>query len=117
MEITKSGIPYTWSLVSTEGIEVILFPELNHTKHNIFQSKMELTLERDIVRMRVATLDDKIEQFWSEVFKIADKTYNLHWSQITNDYKSLRKSVLNNISPEEYVLMYLDQWKKNIKTE
>lgn len=104
-EITKNGIPYTWELSGSAGAAFILYPEPQHTEADIFNAKMWLRDNRDVVSIRTATEQDRDELYRAEIFRHPD-TKPLKWYQIaanTEHLATVRKYRTAGKTADDYV--------------
>lgn len=102
MQTTSNGVPYEDHIVSPKGAQFILFPNSDHSKKDVDCAKRELRIMRDVVSIRVASLEDRIDKYRSQVYT-HPKCKNLKWFQINDDRKIMLNYLRSNRSPEEYV--------------
>jgi hypothetical protein len=80
----------------------------------IEQAKRELRDTRDVVRLRIATDDDRDEDYRDEIFR-NQATRHLKWFEIFDDKDVIRDSRQNGVSIEEFiewhVLPFINQTK------
>ncbi|GAA0536994.1 hypothetical protein [Chitinophaga japonensis] len=113
-EKTKNGIQYTWEIVSENGAGFILFPEPHHTREDIDAALSELRHDRDVVRLRVATVDDWDERYRKEIFS-HPLVGKLRWFEINDDPRIINHERRKGTSAEDYVNRFVLPFKECVK--
>lgn len=101
-EYTGNGILYTWDLAGSAGAAFILFPDANHTKADIDTAKAWLRDNHDVVRLHVATDEDRDYLYKGEIFQ-QPETKPLKWYEIEQDEKIIRRERLKGTSAADFV--------------
>jgi len=106
-EKTTNGITYTEAIASSEGASFILFPDKNHTLEMLAVAVKEIKQSRDVVSIRIATEEDRDEQYRTEIF-INPATHTLRWYEINaDDHKLLRKERKKGTTTDAYIEKYV----------
>jgi len=105
-EHTPNGIMYKWYLVGPQGAGFILFPEKSHTKEDINRAKLHLRNSQDVVTLRLANIDDRVDHYKAKVFE-HPATRPLKWYQIAQDELVLKREMLKGTTPDEYVQQFV----------
>lgn len=100
METTPNGIKYDYS-ICTSGAMFIVYPNKN-TEFEIKEAIKYIRDNRDMVSLRLARFEDKVELFRHELFT-HEKTRHLKWYQIFDVLKVQKKYVADGISIEHYI--------------
>jgi len=102
-EKTSNGILYTEELVNINGAGFILYPDKTHTPEMIAQAIKEIRSERDVVRLSIATEEDRDRLYRTEIF-LHTAVRPLKWYEINaDDYKVLRRERRKGTSIDAYV--------------
>lgn len=100
METTPNGIKYNYSLVYS-GAMFIVYPNKN-TESEIKEAIKYIRDNRDVVSLRLATFEDKVELFRSDIFR-SQKTKHLKYFQINDDLQKLKKCVADGLTVDFYI--------------
>jgi hypothetical protein len=100
METTPNGIRYDYSL-GNQGGYFIVYPNKN-SESEILEAIKYIRSNRDVVSIRLAKFEDKVELFKSDLFR-DKRTKHLKWFQINDEIKLLKKAVSNDWTLDYYI--------------
>lgn len=102
-ERTRNGIRYTESLAGSDGMGFILFPSDGDTPDRVAAAVQELRRERDVVALRVATPDDRDEDYVTEIFR-QPAVKHLRWYEIyAGEWERIRREREAGTTAADYV--------------
>lgn len=117
-EYTNTGMKYTSYLMGSRGAGFILFPDPEHNSQQITAAIAELRATRDLIRVRIATEDDRDFIYMREIFR-QPGVPGLRWYQINTDAKLIRRERLKGTSPKKYadtyVLPFIEQTEERYR--
>lgn len=101
-EYTTTGMKFTSYLMGSNGAGFILFPDPQHNSQQITAAIAELRNTRDLIRVRIASEDDRDMMYLREIYR-QPEVRPLRWYQINTDPKLIRRERLKGTSAAEYV--------------
>lgn len=104
--VTTNGIEYSWQLAGANGASFILFPNKNHTKDMIVRAISELRSTRDVVTIRSANFNDRINRYESEIYK-DPRVRNLKSYQFSVDHSLLKTEFQKGTYSNDFVTYFI----------
>lgn len=108
-EKTQNGIEYTEEIISCNGAAFILYPSRSHSPEMVKAAIAEIRSARDVVRIRIATEEDRDYLYCSEIFRHPECA-ELKWYEINQDEKLIRSERQKGTTVAKFVRCFVIPW-------